>query len=100
MELLPRDKYTMFVPPCPQSYPDNIEFRLYYPPATRRKARYLGIYANKSVRAIGLIGNVVSCDVDVDGGKVTVRESTRPMTTKEEQRIVGASRKARSREWA
>lgn len=41
MELLPRDKYTIFVPPCSQSFQENVEFALYYCPATwtRRKAR-------------------------------------------------------------
>lgn len=99
--LLPRDEYTLFAPPCGWSSEENIEFRLYYCPTTRslRKACYLGVYANKTVKAIGRIGNVVACDVDLSADKVTVNEATRDLTKEEEQRILGACRKGQQRDW-
>ena len=72
--LLPRDEYRLFVPPCGESFADNEHFRLYYCPATRshRKAKYLGIYAGKQVRAVGRIVKVLACDVDPSSGTVKV----------------------------
>ncbi len=101
MGLLPRDKYTLFVPPCSQSFEENVEYALYYCPETwsRRKAEYLGIYANKAVRAIGRIARVVACEVDLDAGKVVVHEAIGDLTKGEEQRILQASRKAQKHDW-
>ncbi len=55
----------MFVPPCGVSLDDNLEFKLYYCPTswTRRKTRYLGVYANKAVRAIGRVAKVIAANV-------------------------------------
>jgi len=101
--LLPRDRYTMFVPPCSQSLADNVEGRLYYCPATRslRKAKYLGVYADKAVRAIGRIADIAVCDVDLESGEVTVHEheATRDLSEDEKRRIVTASRQARGHGW-
>jgi macrodomain Ter protein organizer (MatP/YcbG family) len=64
--LLPRDKYTLFVPPCRESFNANQKYRLYYCPTSRslRNAKYLGIYKDRSVRLIGQIVKVVVCTVD------------------------------------
>jgi hypothetical protein len=99
--LLPRDKYTMFAPPCSQSFKDNIELRLYYCPASwsRRKAAYLGIYYDKSVRAIARIAKVVACSVDVHVGSVSLQDANGSLTREEQHRIVEATRRARSRSW-
>ncbi len=105
--LLPRDKYTLFVPPCPQSFNLDIEFSLYYCPVTysRRKAKYLGIYARKTIRAIGRIAKVVACDVDPEADMVMLRAATgeltdeTELTEQEERRILGVTRKAKEREW-
>lgn len=101
MGLLLRDKCTLFVPPCSQSFKENIENALYYCPATwsRRKAKYLGIYANKAVQAIGTIANRVVCKIDLDGDKLTISESTRSLRGDEEKRILKATRKALERGW-
>jgi hypothetical protein len=102
MGLLPRDEYTLFVPPCGQSFEDNEEFWLYYCPATwsRRNARYLGIYKEKRVRAIGRVLKVVACNVDAEsGGWAPLPEATQTLTEDEELRIAGATRKAQSRGW-
>ena len=101
MGLLPRDAYTLFVPPCGQSFAENEQFGLYYCPSTwsRRKAKYLGIYAKRTVRAIGEIAKVVACDVNVEAGTVTVPSGSHAPAAEEEQRILGAARGARVRGW-
>jgi hypothetical protein len=40
--------------------------------STRRNAKYLGIYKEKCVRAIGRIVKVVACNVNLDANTVTV----------------------------
>jgi hypothetical protein len=101
MNLLPRDKYTVFVPPCRLSLDDNLQYALYYcgVAAGHRKTEYLGIYANKSVRAIGRIAKVVACDIDLARSKVTVDDGGKDLTEAEEQRILGATKKAPTRGW-
>jgi hypothetical protein len=84
MNLLPRDQYTIFAPPYRLSMDANIEFKLYYTPATRtiRKATYLGIYGNRSVRAIGTISKVVA--VTISAKKVVVVDGDQTLTAEEE----------------
>jgi hypothetical protein len=100
--LLPRDDYTLFVPPCGQSFEDNEEFCLYYCPLpwNRRNARYLGVYKDKRVRSIGRITKVVACNVDLTAGRVTaVPNGTDTLTQDEERRIIAATQKGQSRGW-
>jgi hypothetical protein len=100
--LLPRDQYTLFVPPSGQSFEANERFRLYYCPATwsRRKAKYLGTYAQKTVRTIGQIVKRVVCAVDLGAGTVTAADGQATTLTPEEQeRILGATKEARARDW-
>jgi hypothetical protein len=100
-DLLPTDEYTIFVPPCGDSVEDNIQFSLYHCPTTRkfRKAKYLGIYANKSIQAIGKISKIVSCDVDLKAKRVKEGNDQEGLTTKEQQRIVGACIGAQKYGW-
>jgi hypothetical protein len=99
--LLPEDKYLLFVPPCGVSFEDNLQFALYYCDVTwsRRKAKYLGIYANRAVRAIGQIAKVVACDVDLLGSKVLVKDGDTALSAEEGERILGATRNARGHGW-
>jgi hypothetical protein len=101
LDLLPRDQFTLFVPPCGQSFEANERLRLYYCPATwsRRKARYLGIYAQKSVRAIGEIAKTVVCTVDVPNRTVTAVDGGAALTSDEQQRIIEATIDARTHNW-
>ena len=68
-DLLPRDDYTLFIPPCGESYEVNARLKLYWCPDHRniRKSKYLGIYTSKAVRHIGRIREVVSCYLNEDG---------------------------------
>lgn len=101
MDLLPRDEYTMFVPPCGESYEENEKFSLYYCPATRnhRKAKYLGIYKDKMVRSIGRIVKVVTCDVNINAKTVKLVDGGEKLTKEEEKRIIGATRSAQDHDW-
>ena len=96
-DLLPRDEFTMFVPPCRSSLEDNVRLKLYYCPAERsvRKAKYLGIYAQKAVRAVGQIAKVVTCDVDLQQGQASSQEEQ--LAEDEQRRIVDAVRSAQER---
>lgn len=99
-KLLSTDQFTLFAPPCSRSYEENISCQLYYCPATwgRRKARYLGIYANKAVRAIGTVGKVVECNVDLEHDAVEILNlDGAPLTGDEKARIVRAARAAAQR---
>lgn len=99
--LLPRDQYTIFVPPCGKSLDENIRYRLYYCPITRsiRNTKYLGVYAKKTIQAIGKITKVVACDVDL--GKKTVKEhkDQQKLTESEKQRVLDASKAAEKHGW-
>ena len=101
LDLLPRDQYTLFVPPCGQSFEANERLRLYYCPATwnRRKAKYLGIYAQKTVRAIGQIAKIVACSVDLGAAIVTVADGQCAPNPEEQERILEATKEARARDW-
>jgi len=102
-DLLPKDQYLIFVPPCGKSFEDNIEFKLYYCWATwtRRRTRYLGVYFDKAVRAIGRITKIVHCDVKVDTGKLSIStvEGSGDLTSDEEHRIVAACKNGPQRGW-
>lgn len=91
-DLLPIDRWTLFVPPCGQSHEINVAQRLYFCPASwsRRKARYLGVYHDKAVRHIGTIAKVVECAV-TDG---KVEGETVPLDNDERMRIAAASHAA------
>ncbi|MGA9721134.1 MAG: hypothetical protein WBQ86_01650 [Candidatus Binatus sp.] len=102
LSLLPRDQYTMFVPPCGQSFEDNVQFRLYYCPATRslRNAKYLGVYTDKRILAVGRIAKVVPCEVDLSSRSVTVSaDRTETLSENEKERVLGATEKAQDYGW-
>lgn len=94
-DLLPVDDYTLFVPPCGESFDDNLRYRLYYCPATRsrRLGHWFGVYREKCVHAIGAIHRVL--DVSVRDGIV----ETPGATVEERERILGAIEAAKSRDW-
>ena len=97
-DLLPTDQYTIFAPPCGVSVGDNIKYHLYYCGEERhfRKAKYLGIYADKRIQAIGTISKIVPCDVDLTTKTVKVTENQFELTEGEKQRILGASEAAQN----
>lgn len=92
--LLPRANFTLMVVPCGRSINVNLRNHLYYCPAERshnRNARYLGIYAEKSIHGIGEIKKRVECTVDLKAKRVIADG----LTQAEEQRILKAVPEAR-----
>ena len=101
-DLLPQDEWTVFVPPCGQSLSHNLSERLYYCQSERsiRRTRYLGIYADKSVQAIGRIARVVENPVvDLDQRTLLPEPGTAAPTADETERILRACEAARALGW-
>ena len=97
-ELLPMDNFTLMVVPCVRSIDVSLSNHLYYCPTYythRQNARYLGIYAGKSIRGIGEIKKRVECTVDLKAGKVM----TDDLEQDEKRRILGAAQAAKNRGW-
>jgi len=92
--LLPRDEYRMIAFPCGKSYDENIDYKLYYEPASRnfRDHKYIGIYANKTIKAIGEVKKHVI--VKFEDGKVI---SENNLSKNEEERILAAYREAKEK---
>lgn len=91
-KLLPRDRFRMLMASCKYSFESNLKHRLYYCPESQNgpKPAFLGIYKDKSVRAIGRIEKLVTCGrIDLDCGKV---QSDLTVTGEEKKRILGATR--------
>lgn len=100
-KLLPADEYKLFVPPCRYSRSDNEKFRLYYCPADRpvRKAKYLGVYADRCIWDIGQISKIMACSVDLSSRTVNVVDSETSLTDDERLRIIGATEGATNHNW-
>jgi len=72
--LFDQSKYLMRIVPCGQSFSINKKYGIYFYPAYKGYAphRFLGIYKNKSVRAIWEIDSVF--DADYDGSSLIKRQ--------------------------
>lgn len=97
-DLLPEDRWTIFVPPCGPSHEINILCRLYFCPEhwNRRKAKYFGMYYEKAVRYIGEIGKIVACEFGEQG--YVVNENT-ALTSEEKARIEDARQRSKTLGW-
>ncbi|RYD14827.1 MAG: hypothetical protein EOP90_11200 [Lysobacteraceae bacterium] len=95
-DLLPVDEQTLFVPPCGDSFDENMRWKLYYCAATRprRLGRWLGVYREKRVHAIGRIDLVVDVEYSASGSV-----DTKIASAEERDRILGAIRDAKTRGW-
>lgn len=93
-ELLDPNRHTIFVPPCGQSFDINIEYKLYFCPSSwsRRNAKYLGVYRNRSVQRIGIIQCIVQPTLNDNGELITLTENGQPfpLPQETEARIRGA----------
>jgi hypothetical protein len=85
--LLSSESERLLVVPAGTTLADNLQLRLYYFPADRgyQKHRFLGLYARKSVQALGEVENVVSADVV--GASLIVRSNSKTMTPEQEHRV-------------
>lgn len=92
--LLPRDEYRMIAFPCGKSYDENIDYKLYYEPASRsfRDHKYIGIYAKKTIRAIGEVKKHVIAKIE-DNQVISEND----LTEKEKKRILDACKDAKDK---
>ena len=69
---------------------DNLQLHLYYAPVDRgfQQHRYIGLYTQKAIRAIGELENVVSADLN--GDALVIRQSTAAVTADQKARITQA----------
>ena len=74
-DLLDAQHDRIYVVPCGSSYDDNLKFGLYYHPAERsyRPSKYLGVYRQRCVSALGEVSVVAVCNY-VDGNLKAVVE--------------------------
>lgn len=85
---------------CGMTLDENFKYNLYYDPADRGYSRhgYIGIYANKCIRGVGKIVNIVTADL-IDG-KLHIYESTNPVDNDVKDRIILSINDAyEKREW-
>jgi hypothetical protein len=87
---IPNDTDRMMAIAVGVTLAENIDLHLYYTPAARgfRTHRYVALYSNKSIRAIGELENIV-CANRV-AGKLLIAQSESPVTRDQEGRIVEA----------
>lgn len=96
-DLLPRHEYRMIAFPCSKSYKENIKYGLYYEPSSSRSFRdhrYLGIYNNKIIKAIGEVKKHVI--VKFNDGEIEVL-SDNYITEEERRRILAAYKEAKDK---
>ncbi len=79
-KLLPINPYTMRAVVCSKTLAENMERHVYYDSTARgfREHDYIGLYADKGIRAIGKISNIVHAELD--GGNLKVMAKLRPPT--------------------
>jgi len=94
--LLPRYEYRMIAFPCGSSYKENIEYGLYYEPSSRsfRDHRYLGVYHNKTIKAIGEVKKHVIVKFENEEVKIL---SDNKITDEERKRILAAYKEAKDK---
>lgn len=87
--LLPKDFPRMLIVPCGSTINDNIEFKMYYDPACRSfsRATHIGIYKDKTVKAIGKISNVVTADYDEEKDELVIIHQDSETSQNQKERI-------------
>ena len=82
------EKYTMLVVSTGDSHDENLKYNIYYDPLGRshnKNFRYLGLYKDKAIRAVGEVQTIVGCDL-VDGQLVPTRNESRFSKLSKEQK--------------
>ena len=99
MGLLPRGEFLMRAAPCGTSLQQNFQYSLYYDPIgrTARQHAYVGLYAQKSIRGIGKVANVV--EAEWTGERLEVLSARSNPSAGERDRIRAAISGARLLGW-
>lgn len=86
--LLPETEFLMRAVACGKTLDENFEFNIYYAPVSRacRNHRYIGICKEKCIYGIGEIENIIHADLIE--GKLQVKESAKPITDDQKQKIM------------
>lgn len=87
--LLPINDYLMKAVPCGFSLRHNLKYGVYYDPVERafRNYKYMGLYNDKSVRAVGKIKKVVAADFDFSTHTLTIKDPNQSLTPDETKRV-------------
>lgn len=96
--LLPNDEARMLVVPVGTTLQENLDLSLYYAPNDRfhQKHKYLGLYSQKAVRAVGQVDKIVRADLV--GDRIEAHGAA-PLTADEQTRIKKAIDGARAHGW-
>ena len=80
----------MRVVPCGWTLQENFKFNIYYDPADRGYSdhNFLGIYADKAIRGIGKVENIITANL-LPSGNLQIIESNSAVTPQQEQNIIG-----------
>jgi len=76
--LIDKREQTMLAVTAGMSIAENLKYDIYYDPAERRNNqpfKYLGLYENKSIAAIGAVRKIVPCDL-IDG-KLVINDDSK-----------------------
>lgn len=91
--LLPVNNYLMKAVPCGFSLQHNLKYNIYYDPITRsyRNYKYLGLYNEKAIKAIGEIKDVITATYDFTTKQLTIKEqlNSTPVSPDDERAIKG-----------
>jgi hypothetical protein len=70
------------------THPENRELRLYYEPTKRKlnKYRYIGLYWDKSIRAIGELENIICANLP-ESGQLSINKHDSVVTPEQKERI-------------
>ena len=87
-----KEDTTLLAFACGKTLKQNLEYKIYFDPATRRhitKFKYIGLYSNKAIVAVGELKKVVSCNYK-DGELIGTHDyNLSNLTTDEANRIKG-----------
>lgn len=90
-DLIDIETSTMLAFTAGTSFVENLKYRIYYDPATRNHNvhyKYIGLYSNKSIKAIGELKKTIYCDYENGKLVATGEYDLNKLTEEEYNRIV------------
>lgn len=83
------ENQTMLVFGASESFTENLKYGIYYDPVTRNHSlpfKFIGLYVNKSIRAIGQVTKIVYCEYE-KGKLIPTNGTTLNLSREEHDRI-------------
>lgn len=90
-KILPINKYILRSVLTGKSIKENLQFDIYYDTRNFNYQKYLGLYSNKSIIAIGKVNKIVQADVNNE--EIIVKNNV-DLTSSEEERLKGIVQEA------